>query len=452
MNIALLIALCLIAGIAVRLLRRWQRLGLSATLIGVVLLSGFFAAMPSAPVVVLGRSFASDSATRVFLGSILSAASALAVFAPLAFQRASAAPARVGANSQGAFFFWALAPLIAAVTLDSFPLAVFAWAIGLIVLMLSARPQSEGRVGGAAQFLLLIVIASASLLLANRFFDLYPLTPENLDLVRDAVIFLALGFGLLLAIAPLHIWLGPLADELSPLGLAFLVGVAQPVGVWLLLQQMGETTWLVPRSSLLTVLLLGGGLTAPLGALLLLSERRDARWLAYLGLIPLGSVLIGMGLGTRLALAGALLALVNRAWGIALIAGGLSFARHHPARRWQRVGASAILIGGLALAGVAPLGFAANFAMYRDLSASHPILFVALLGSNGLAVLAVLRVVWRSVNEKIETEETNAARLILYAGVLVAALLVVALIGAGIFPQVLAEPLLETVGKASYLK
>jgi formate hydrogenlyase subunit 3/multisubunit Na+/H+ antiporter MnhD subunit len=379
--------------------------------------------------------------------------SALALFAPLTFERASDAPASAIANSQGAFFFWALAPLTIAVALDSFPLAVFAWAIGLIVLMLSAQPQREGRVGGAAQFLLLIVIAGACLLLANHFLELFPLTPENLDLPRDAAIFLALGFGLLLAVAPLHIWLGPLADELSPLGIAFLVGIAQLVGVWLLLQRMNDVSWLITRSPWLNILIWGGALTAPLGALLALSERRDARLLAYLALIPLGHALIGLGLGTRLALAGALVALVNRAWGSALVAGGMNLARHHPERRWQVVGASAILSGGLALTGIPPmLGFAANYAIYRELGGVNPMLSAALLGSNALALLAVLREAWRILTQPAEAEPTQSqVKIIPYFCAVAAIVLLLAMIGAGIFPQRLTDPIMETFGRASYL-
>ena len=455
MSSVLIVSGCAVIGIAVRLLRRVPRLAFAVSLLGAGVLAAFLATAPSAPVYFFGRTLTLDPSTRAFLWLALSATSALALFAPLTFEHASNAPARVVANSQGAFFFWSLAPLVVASVVDSFPLAVFAWAIGLIVLMLSAQPQSESRVGGAAQFLLLIGIASASLLLANRFFDLYPLTPENLDLPRNAAIFLALGFGLLLAVAPLHIWLGPLADEASPLGVAFLVGVAQSVGVWLLLQQMNDVTWLVTRSPLLNVLLFGGLLTAPLGALLALSERRDARLLAYLSLIPLGHALIGLGLGTRLALAGALLAIINRAWGIALVAGGMSFARHHPERRWQIAGAGAILLGGLALAGIPPmLGFAANYSIYRDLSGVNPTLLAGLLGSNALAVLAVLRVAWNIVAARAEAEEeTNGEfKIIPYLSVIVAVLLLAALIGAGTFPQLIADPMMETLGKASYLK
>ena len=454
MSVALIVIACVAIGIAVRLLRRLPRLAFAASLLGAGGIGIFLATAPSAPVYFFGRTLTLDPSARAFLWLALSAATALALFAPLTFERASNAPSSVVANSQGAFFFWSLAPLAVAVVMDSFPLAVFAWAIGLIVLMLSAQPQSEGRVGGAAQFLLLIVIASASLLLANRFFDLYPLTPENLDLIRNAVIFIALGFGLLLAVAPLHIWLGPLADELSPLGIAFLVGIAQSIGLWLLLQQMTDVTWLVTKSPLLNVLLFGGLLTAPLGALLALSERRDARLLAYLSLVPLGNALVGCGLGTRLALASVWLVIVNRAWGVALVAGGMSFARHHPERRWQIIGASAILLGGLALAGVPPaLGFAADYSIYRDLGGLNPSALVVLIGSNALAVLAILRVVWRVVAERAETEESNREiKIIPHLCVIVAVILFAAMIGAGLFPQLIADPMLETLGKASYLK
>jgi NADH:ubiquinone oxidoreductase subunit 4 (subunit M) len=454
MSIVLIASACVATGIAVRLLRRLPRLAFAATLLGAGSISALLAAAPSQSGYFLGRPLALEPGARVWLGSALGAASALALFAPLTFERASNAPASAVANSQGAFFFWALAAFVIAIGIGSFPLAVFAWAIGLIVLMLAAQPQNEGRVGGAGQFLLLIVIASACLLLAHRFFEMYPLTPENLELPRDAAIFLALGFGLLLAAAPLHIWLGPLADESSPLGIAFLVGVAQSVGAWLLLQQMSDVNWLVTRSPWLGVLMWGGTLTAPLGAGLALSERRDARGLAYLSLIPLGHALIGLGLGTRLALAGALLALTNRAWGGALVAGGMILARHHPERRWQRVSAGAILLGGMALAGIPPLlGFAANYSIYRDLGSVNPTLLAVLLGSNALAVLAVLRMVWRIVAEPVETNEpSQEVKVIPYFCVVVALALLAVLTGAGISPQFLTDPMMESLGAASYLK
>jgi len=452
-SVLYLIVVCLATGVAIRLLRRLPRLVFVAALIGASVLGFLLATAPTEPILFFGRSLALDLAARVFIAPAIALAAALSFFSLLTFERASNAPTDIIANSQGAFFFWSLAPLIVAVALGSFPIAVFFWAVGLIVLVLAANPQREGRVGGAAQFLLLTVIASACLWLANRLVDLYPLTPENVDLIRNTVIFLALGFGLMLSVVPLGIWLGPLTDEMPLLGTAFLVSVAQPVGLWLLFQQMNDVTWLVAKSPLLDIVLAGGAITVPTAALLTLGEKRPGRFVAYLSLLSLGHALIGLGLGTHLGLVAAMLAMFNRAVGVALVAGGMSFAQHHIERRWQVVGALAILCGGLALSGIAPiLGFAANYSMYLGL-ASNVTLVVVLLASNALALLSTIRLAWSVLIDKSET--TRAAsefKLVPYlcAGVVVVLVIVVVL--AGLFPQMLAAPLIDAVGKAAYLK
>ncbi len=453
-SVGLMVLVCLATGLAIRLLRRLPRLVFVATLIGALGLAVLLATATDAPGDFLGRTLTLDAAARAFLGLSMTMAAALALFGPLTFGRASNAPSAVIANSQGAFFFFSLAPLTLAIVIDSFPLAVFAWAIGLIVLMLLAQPAREGRVGGAAQFLLLTVIAVACLLLSNRFFDLYPLTPENLDLIRNTVVFLALGMGLLLAVVPLHIWLGPLADEMPVLGMAFLVGVAQPVGIWLLMQRLGQVPWLTAKSPLLTVLLYGGVLTAAVGALLALSERRDGRWLVYLSLVPLGHALIGLSLGTQLALTGVMLTLINRAVGIGLIAGGVSFVRYHPERRWQMLGAFAVLFGGLALAGIPPaLGLTMRVPIYHDLAAANAPMLLVLLVANAAVLLTTMHAVW-DVLKQLPTEDefTGELKIVPYLCTVVVLVLVVLAVLPGIFPQGFVEPFLATLGSASYLK
>lgn len=452
MSVLYLIVVCLVTGVAIRLLRRLPRLVFVAALIGTSVLGFILATAPIDSILFFGRALTLDLAARAFIAPAIAIAAALSFFSLLTFERASNAPTDIIENSQGAFFFWALAPLIAAVALDSFPIAVFFWAVGLIVLVLAANSQREGRVGGAAHFLLLTVIASACLLLANRLIDLYPLTPENVDLIRDTVIFLALGFGLMLSVVPLGIWLGPLTDEMPLLGTAFLVGVAQPVGLGLLFQQMNDVTWLVAKSPLLEILLAGGVITVPTAALLALGEKRPGRFVAYLSLLSLGHALIGLGLGTQLGLIAAMFALFNRAVGVTLVAGGMSFVQHHTERRWQVVGALAILCGGLALSGIAPfLGFAANYSIYLGL-ASNVTLIVVLLASNALALLATIRLAWRVLIEKSETKKSAEFKFLPYLCAAAVVVLVTAVILAGLFPQMLAAPLVDALGKAAYLK
>ncbi|MCL4486926.1 MAG: hypothetical protein M1570_02190 [Chloroflexi bacterium] len=452
MSAALLGTVCIGTGLAIRLMRRWPRLVFLSTFVGMLLLAVLLL-VPSAPFALLGRTLVMDPAVRAFLALAIGVTGSLAFFGPLAFEESDDSPTAIIENSQGAFFFWSLALLILAIVVDSFPLAVFFWAIGLIILMLTAAPKREGRVGGAAQFLLLTVIASACLLLANRFVDLYPLTPENSDLSTNAVIFLALGFGLVLAAAPLHIWLGPLADEMPLLATAFLVGVAQPVGLWLLFQLMSETFWLTSSSPLLTVLMLGGGLTAPVGALLALSERRDGRLVAFLSLVTLGHALVGLGLGSKAGLEGAMIATLGRAIGVTLFAGGLAFVRNYASRHWQLVGAAAILAGGLTLAGIPPaLGFASSWSIYHELVASNLALVVLLLASNGLVLLATLRLVWSIVGLNAHPAAEDSRRLFPILCTAVIAVLVLVVILLGVFPQWVADPFASVLLTVQYLK
>ncbi len=453
MSVLLLVITCVGTGIAIRMLRRWPRLVFAATSIGTAILVVVLATAPGTPVDLLGRTLTIDFAERVFLWPAIGIAAALAFFGPLTFESAGNTPAVVLSNSQGAFFFWSLAPLIVAMALDSFPLAAFFWAIGLMILVLVAQPAREGRAGGAAQFLLLTVIATASLLLSNRYFDLYPLTPENLDLVRSAFLFLVWGLGLLLSVVPLNIWLGPLADEMPILGMAFLVGVAQPVGLWMLFQLMSRMLWLTEKSPLLNVLLMAGIVTVPVGALLASSEQRRGRFLAYVSLVSLGHALIGFGLGTRLGLASAMLIVMNRAIGISLLAGGMSFVRYHEERRWQLVGGTALLAGGLALSGIPPFpGTAARWGIYHALAGTHPLLLTMLVGSSALVLLAVLRFVKPVfVGSDEAVESTGEVKVVPYLATAVVAALLVLLLISGIFPSLLADPLLAVLGRADYL-
>ncbi len=454
MAIVSLVIVCLGTALAIRLLQRLPRMVFLVTAIGTIILCGLLWNSTEEPISLLGRSFAIGFPEQVFLWPAIGVAAALACFAPLTYEAPTSGPTSLISNAQGTFFFVSLALLILAMAVDSFPLASLFWAVGVILLILLARPQREGRAGGAAQFLLLAVIAAASLLLSSRFLDLYPLTPENLDLARSAFLFLAWGLALLLAIVPLHIWLGPLADEMPILGIAFLVGVAQPVGLWLLFQLMSQFLWLTDKVPLLNTLLLAGIVMAPWGALLALAERRHARFIAFLSLASLGQVLIGFGLGTRVALAGAMLALLNRAIGVALLAGGMALVQNHEEKRWQLRGGSAMLIGGLAVAGLPPLlGATARWGIYEGLAQAYPLVLGVLLASSAVTLFAVFRTTAPVFGRAFQAvASTGEVKVVPYFCSVVIVVLVLIVLIVGIFPQLLADPLVASLGTAVYLK
>lgn len=433
------------------MMRRWQLLMLVAALLGAAGLLVALATASSDPIDFLGRTFTIDPPARLYIYPAIVVTAALATFATLTFDRADQSAFAIIRHSQGAFFFLSLAALIVAVSLDSFPLAAFVWALGLVILMFLAIPIRAEGVGGAAQFTLLVAMATASLLISNRFLELYPLTPENLDLVRNAVLFLAWGMGLLLAVVPLHIWLASLGDELTFLGTAFLVAVAQSIGVWLILGRMSDLSWLVEKSAILQALFTAGILTVPIGALLAVSEKREARWLGYVSLVPLGQTLIGLGLGTKLALSGALISMLNRGVAVALIAGGLTMAGARPERVWQRIAAIAILVGGLSLASIPPtLGALGAWTIYGGLSVN---LIGMLFVSDALVLLTTIRAAWRILGPHAGiAEPRDHTRLIPVVCASVLLILGVSIVAFGIFPQSIVEAVQEAFGNLTYLK
>src|SRR5262249_21686448 len=111
------------------------------------------------------------------------------------------------------FMFWSWTAWLVALLVDDFVVGVFAWATGLAAMVIAMEPRRVQRVGGAAYFLVLVIIASAALLIGHRFIQLYPLTPDQTSLIDSSVLFLTWGLGIMLAVVPFMLWLGPMADE-----------------------------------------------------------------------------------------------------------------------------------------------------------------------------------------------------------------------------------------------
>jgi formate hydrogenlyase subunit 3/multisubunit Na+/H+ antiporter MnhD subunit len=106
-----------------------------------------------------------------------------------------------------------------------------------------------------------------------------------------------------------------------------------------------------------------------------------------------------------------------------------------------------MLVGGLALVGLGPFaGLAANYAIAREASVRDPMLFAVLIVAHALALLAMLRAVWRIVRARVEEEDAHANRIVLLASVGVVIVIGVALVGAGMFPQMF-EMMVGTLGQ-----
>lgn len=278
---------------------------------------------------------------------------------------------------------WLIALLV-----NDFVVGVFAWAAGLATMVIAMEPRRAQRVGGAAYYLVLIIVASAMLLLGHRFAQLYPLTPDQTGLIDTSVLFLTWGLGFMLASAPFLFWLGPMADETPLPIIAVLLGLGQPIGLWLLYALIGQYPRLLELSNLLAILGYGGIGAIALGGALCLIERRAGRLMSFGALLALGFVLLDLSRGTLEGMTNAVLETFARALGLTLMASSITIA-HTMEKRWISYCAMVVFIfGALTLVGIAPgVILATRWNLLLELEATDARLFyLAMAASAGVLI------------------------------------------------------------------
>jgi NADH:ubiquinone oxidoreductase subunit 2 (subunit N) len=287
-------------------------------------------------------------------------------------------------------------PLIYAVLLVQIAIAVSLFAL-----------QGEGRppARGALQYLSFSLLAMPGLLVIHWLMDRYALTPDNTALLDTAAVLLALSFALLMGSLPFYVWMPAVADDSEPLASAFVFTVNY-AAIWFLLLAFLETYPDLSAYARLPSLGSGIGLAmVGLGGVMAASQRRLDRLMGYGALIDSGVALVAFGMGSERGLALALLSILARPFGLALMATGVKglgtkSGRDLSVEAIRGMGRSApwstfaFVLGGLSTAGL-PVGaaFAGRWALYRA------------IGSTGLgplltmmaASLGLMIGVWRAL-------------------------------------------------------
>src|SRR5919199_4561290 len=132
---------------AIQLVRFWAPLTFGAALISAGLLVWIAANASTNTLEFLDLTFALDPAARDFLTLGLALSAALAIATSFQSERAS-----IG------FLFWSWPLWLAALAVSSFVVAVLAWAMGLVLVVLAMQPRRLERTGGAGYFLVLVVV------------------------------------------------------------------------------------------------------------------------------------------------------------------------------------------------------------------------------------------------------------------------------------------------------
>ena len=216
--------------------------------------------------------------------------------------------------------------------------------------------------------------------------------------VGIASAFFLMGFGLKAALIPFHAWL-PDAHPSAPAPIsAVLSGLLIKVsGVYAMTRIFLNVFGLTPALS--TVLMSLGALSMVVAAFLALGQKDMKRMLAYSSISQVGYVVLGIGIGTPLGIAGGLFHLFNHALakGLLFLTSG-SVQQATGTRNLDEMGglakrmpitAATNLVGALSIAGVPPLnGFWSKLIIIIALIQSgHPVFAV-------IAVLTSVLTLW----------------------------------------------------------
>jgi len=205
-------------------------------------------------------------------------------------------------------------PLIYAVLLVEMAIAISVFAL---------QPEGRPPARGVLKYLAFSLLALPGLLVIHWLMDRYALTPDDTRLLDMAAILLAFSFALLMGSVPFYMWVPSMADDSDPLASAFVFSVNHGA-IWFLLLAFLETYPRLSSYARFDSIASGAGLAmVSVGGILAASQRHFGRLMGFGALIDSGVALVALGMGSEQGLALALLSLLVRPFGLALMAAGI---------------------------------------------------------------------------------------------------------------------------------
>jgi formate hydrogenlyase subunit 3/multisubunit Na+/H+ antiporter MnhD subunit len=363
-------------------------------------------------------SFAVGS-TPVTIGPVARAVSAVAcALAGLvallgAASRRGSGTAIAAATAAAAIVVAALAGDITRIAAAGIHVAILVVAIAMATSGTGMPDPSQGGWRGATATLTLgslgLVIILAGLSLA----DVLRVSPGGLVRESFVIAVLAVGFALAIGLPPLHFWI-PVAAWRPGTGSSMIaLGLVVPAAVGYLVQVLAAIPQLGGAALTAQVLTVGGLVACVVGASGALAPGRLGRRVGYAAIAGIGPVLLGLGTGTRIGVAGALVALAHHAVCTIILVATAPIVEAQRENPWSHAGGDArrqstrahgrggdagqarlhrvaFILGAVAASGVPPLGgFASRWAIMQALSLSDWRLGMA-AGITALATLGAL--------------------------------------------------------------
>jgi formate hydrogenlyase subunit 3/multisubunit Na+/H+ antiporter MnhD subunit len=269
------------------------------------------------------------------------------------------------------------------------------------------------------------------------------MTQPGVVQARLVVGLLVIGFALKLALIPFYFWLPNVAETTSPMTTALIVGV---VGIAEFIELAGlrlTIPWAFAGYQALWLTLALASMFG--GALLALAQRDLKRMLAFSTIDDMGYLLLGVLVGSRLGLTGAMFGALSHALFKVLLFGSLGIAEKGSggpvtldsrglASRFPVSGA-AFIVGALGMIGVPPFfGFVGRWRLYlTGIEYGGPALVLAMAAATGLSIFYYVRAIHRVWLGPPQGNATVVASEPAVAAILLELLIAVALL-LGLFP------------------
>lgn len=169
------------------------------------------------------------------------------------------------------------------------------------------------------RYLVLMALSGLFLTLAFALMENFLLYRDNLLLAKFIFAMMAIGFGIRLAVIPLHLWLPDLSEHAPPMGIAVIVGIVNSTALLLLMLTFQNWPWLLAAAHGQRLLLLGAVAAIVGGAILALGEGDLNRMFAYGGVHSFGFVLLGLASTSADGTAEAVFAAISLALSLLLV-------------------------------------------------------------------------------------------------------------------------------------
>ncbi|PDV96701.1 complex I subunit 4 family protein [Candidatus Chloroploca asiatica] len=348
------------------------------------------------------------------------------------------------------------------VSLDLFLFFVFYELAVLPMYLLIGIWGSTRKEYGAMKLTLFLMAGSALVIIGMlalyfgsglRTFDMIVLA-ENVTLAGDVqrIFFpmLFLGFAVLAGMFPFHTW-SPTGHVAAPTAVSMLhAGVLMKLGSYGCLR---AAMWLMPAGANAWLPVVAGLalLNVVYGATIAMAQR-DAKYIiGYSSVSHMGLVMLALAAGTQLALMGAVLQMFAHGVMTALffsVVGRMIYERAHTRQLPELGGLYKVMpfatimfiIAGLSSMGMPGLaGFWAEFIIFLGVWERYPLVAVIAVLSIPITGAYILRAVWAVFFDEVKNPELLKLSKLTWQEYTGATILVLILIGVGLYPAILTE-------------